>query len=280
MKIKISADSTGDLPKDIAEKYDIGIMPLYIINGDKSYIDGVDVTPEEIYRVVESGGGTFSTAAVNVADYHAAFKKWREDSDAVIHFTISSSMSACFNNARLAAEDLDGVYVVDSRSLSTGIGLLATCAARFVSEGLPAGEIFSRMEELREKLDVSFVVEKLDYLRRGGRCSALAAFGANLLKLKPCIELKDGAMDVGKKYRGGIDKAIAEYLTDKLVGRDDIDYSRIIITYSPTEPEIVEKAEEFIKNLNCWEQIFRARAGCTISNHCGPNTLGVIFLRK
>jgi len=280
VSIKISCDSTCDLSKELAQKLNIGIMPLYLINGDETYIDGVNITPEVLYHIVEEEGGSFSTAAVNVSDYADAFREWRGSYDSVIHFTISATMSACYNNACLAAEEVGGVYIIDSKSLSTGIAMLAIEAARLAEEGVSAAEIIDTVSALRQKLDVSFVIEKLDYLRRGGRCSAMQAFGANMLRLKPCIELKDGAMEVGKKYRGGTDKAIAEYLSERLTGRDDIDPRRVIVTYSPSDPGLAEKAIEIVKGFGIFAEVMTANAGCTISNHCGPNTLGVIFFRK
>lgn len=187
MKIKISADSTCDLSPELIERYHIGITPLYIIRGEETLRDGIDVRPEELYEYANATGKLCKTAAVNVSDYLAYFAACREEYDAVIHFTISSDMSACYQNAFIAAQEFTNVYPVDSRNLSTGIGHLVLDAAEMAEQGMDAADIASALEKKREKLDVSFVIDTLEYLKRGGRCSALVAMSANLLHLKPCI---------------------------------------------------------------------------------------------
>ena len=259
MRIKISADSTCDLSPELIETYNIGITPLYIEKGGQNCRDGMDITPQEIFDYVRSGKGVCRTAAVNVGDYTAFFKKCRENYDAVIHFNISSDFSSCYQNACTAAAEFENVYVVDSRNLSTGIALLVLDAAERVEKGEDPKEI---------------------YLQKGGRCSTLAALGANLLKLKPCIEVKDGKMGVGKKYRGKIDNCIAQYVRERLQGRDDLRRNRIFITHSGCAPEIVENVKAIIKECGGFDEVLETYAGCTVSSHCGPNTLGVLFVRK
>ena len=232
MKIKISADSTCDLSPELIERYHIGITPLYIIRGEETLRDGIDVRPEELYEYANATGKLCKTAAVNVSDYLAYFAACREEYDAVIHFTISSDMSACYQNACIAAQEFTNVYPVDSRNLSTGIGHLVLDAAEMAEQGMDAADIASALEKKREKLDVSFVIDTLEYLKRGGRCSALVAMSANLLHLKPCIEVKDGKMGVGHKYRGKLEKCYVQYIEERLKGRDDIDCHRIFITDS------------------------------------------------
>ena len=232
MKIKISADSTCDLSPELIERYHIGITPLYIIRGEETLRDGIDVRPEELYEYANATGKLCKTAAVNVSDYLAHFAACREEYDAVIHFTISSDMSACYQNACIAAQEFTNVYPVDSRNLSTGIGHLVLDAAEMAEQGMDAADIASALEKKREKLDVSFVIDTLEYLKRGGRCSALVAMSANLLHLKPCIEVKDGKMGVGHKYRGKLEKCYVQYIEERLKGRDDIDCHRIFITDS------------------------------------------------
>lgn len=183
MKIKISADSTCDLSPELIERYHIGITPLYIIRGEETLRDGIDVRPEELYEYANATGKLCKTAAVNVSDYLAYFAACREEYDAVIHFTISSDMSACYQNACIAAQEFTNVYPVDSRNLSTGIGHLVLDAAEMAEQGMDAADIASALEKKREKLDVSFVIDTLEYLKRGGRCSALVAMSANLLHL-------------------------------------------------------------------------------------------------
>ena len=197
MRIKISADSTCDLSPELIETYNIGITPLYIEKGGQNCRDGMDITPQEIFDYVRSGKGVCRTAAVNVDDYTAFFKKCRENYDAVIHFNISSDFSSCYQNACTAAAEFENVYVVDSRNLSTGIALLVLDAAERAEKGEDPKEIAALMRETAKKVEASFVIDTLFYLQKGGRCSTLAALGANLLKLKPCIEVKDGKMGVG-----------------------------------------------------------------------------------
>ena len=212
MNIKISADSTCDLSPALIAQYGIDITPLYIVRGEETLRDGIDIVPEEIYEYVRKTGKLCHTAAVNVSDYITFFKKQLEDHDAIIHFTISSDMSGCYQNACIAAQDFPGrVFPVDSRNLSTGIGHLVLDAAIMAAEGkLTAQEIVDALNEKKAKLDVSFVLDTLEFLKAGGRCSAVAAFGANLLGLKPSIEVKDGGMGVGKKYRGNITKCYVQ----------------------------------------------------------------------
>ena len=282
MNIKISADSTCDLSRELVERYAIGITPLYIIRDGQSLVDGVDITPDEIYDHVAGGGSMCSTAAVSVYDYVTFFRKELESCDAVVHFHISGEMSACYQNACIAAAEVGNVYPVDARSLSTGIGLLVLEAAELAREGkLTAQEIQQRMEQRREKLNVSFLVEQLDYLRKGGRCSSVAALGANVLSLRPCIQVKDGKMGVGKKYRGPYLKCLLQYVKERLEGRDDIDPHRIFITESGgLTAEEVARVEEAVRSYQPFEEVLHTRAGCTVSSHCGPRTLGILYFTK
>ena len=279
MNIKISADSTCDLSPDLIARYDIGISPLYIVRDGESLVDGVDITPDEIYAHVEAGGSMCSTAAVSVYDYEEFFRRELESADAVVHFHISGDMSACYQNACIAAEEVGNVYPVDARNLSTGIGLLVLEAAELARKGeLTAQEIQQRMNQRRELLDVSFVVEQLGYLRKGGRCSSVAALGANMLSLRPCIQVKDGKMGVGKKYRGAYQKCLLQYVKERLEGRDDIDTHRIFITESGGfTPEEVAEVEAAVRGYQPFEEVLHTRAGCTVSSHCGPRTLGILY---
>ena len=279
MNIKISADSTCDLSPDLIARYDIGISPLYIVRDGESLVDGVDITPDEIYAHVEAGGSMCSTAAVSVYDYVEFFRKELESADAVVHFHISGDMSACYQNACIAAAEVGNVYPVDARNLSTGIGLLVLEAAELAREGkLTAQELQQEMNRRRELLDVSFLVERLDYLRKGGRCSGVAALGANVLSLRPCIQVKDGKMGVGKKYRGAYQKCLLQYVKERLEGRDDIDTRRIFITESGgfSEEEVAEVAAA-VRSYQPFEEVLHTRAGCTVSSHCGPRTLGILY---
>ena len=261
MKIKISADSVCDLTDELIEKHNIGIMHGYIVRGEVSYRDGIDITPEDIFNAVEAGAGVCTTSANNVADYTEMFSGYMEEYDAVIHFFISSQMSASYRNACLAAEELGGnIYLIDSKNLSTGVGMLVLKAAEMAAAGEDALKIKETVEELRDKVEASFVIAKLDYLRKGGRCSAMAAFGANLLNLKPCVEVKDGAMGVGKKYRGSFENCLEEYVRERLEGRDDIDYSRAFITHTRMDPALVEKIRQSVLLYAPFEEIFETDA--------------------
>ena len=279
MKIRITSDSTCDLSAELIAKYNIGILPLYIEKEGKFYRDGLEIVPQDIYDYVGGGHGVCHTAAANVEDYTAFFSENLKEYDAVIHFNISAEMSSCHQNARVAAADFENVYVIDSRNLSTGSGLLVLEAAERVSAGADAAEIAKEMEALTEKAEASFVIDTLFYLQKGGRCSALVALGANLLKLKPCIEVKNGSMGVGKKYRGKVDLCFEQYARERLEGRDDLRKHRVFVTHSGCKPETIARVKEIVAEYG-FEEILETRAGCTVSNHCGPNTLGVLFLRK
>ncbi len=279
MKIKILADSTCDLSKELLEKYDITLIPLYIIKNGQSFKDGVDITPQDIFRNVENGEGVCTTSAVNVVDYIEFYKRYTDEYDAVIVVNISNHFSCCHQNAVLAAEEFKNIYVVDSLNLSTGSGHIAIDAARMARDGLDAAEIVKKLAQNTQKVEASFIIDTLKYLHMGGRCSSVAALGANLLKLKPCIEVIDGKMSVGKKYRGNYKGAVEDYVTDRLKDRADINYEKIFITHTGCSAEVIETAVATIKQYADFKEIIQTIAGCTISNHCGPNTLGILFER-
>ncbi len=278
MSIKITATSTCDLPAELLERYQITMVPLYVSFGGKTYRDGVDVGPEDIFRHVEEGGQLPTTAAVNIADYQELFAQLSPQYDEVLHITIGSEFSCCYQNALVAAEDYPNVHVVDSRNLTVGQGILAVAAAEAAQRGTDIGEIKAMLEEMTARVDTTFVVDKLDYLAKGGRCSSVVALGANLLKLKPCIVLSDGRMNVGKKYRGAFDKVLSDYVLDQLAGKD-VDQDRVFVVHTRCDPSIPENVCDMVRQFG-FREVITAVAGCTISCHCGPNTLGVIFLRK
>ena len=280
MKIKITSDSTCDLPQELIEKYAVRLMPLCVTVEGQTYRDGVDIQAAEMLAMTEKNGGTPKTAANNIQDYLDAFTEERKENDAVIHFTISASMSACYQNACLAAAELENVYVIDSANLSTGQGHLVLDACEMAEAGMDAEAIVAEIEARKEKVDASFVVDTLEYLRRGGRCSALAAMGANLLKLHPCISVKDGAMGVGKKYRGNMKTCLTEYVKDRLAEPDTVDTRRLFITDSGVSEEIRQLVEDVVLSIVPFETVIHSQAGCTVSCHCGPGTLGILFFRK
>ena len=281
MKIKISADSTCDLPKELTEKYDIGILPLYIVKEDgQSYRDGVEITTPDVFEYTKNTGKICGTSAVTIADYTEKWTEWLASHDAVVHIAFSSELSACCQNARLAASEMENVYVVDSRNLSTGFGHLVLDAAIMAESGSTPEEIEAEIARLVPKLDVSFVLDTLDYLRKGGRCTALAALGANMLGLKPCIEVRDGRMGVAKKYRGKTEQAFLQYVTDRLKDRDDIDLRRVFITDSGISEEARRAIEEAVLACQPFKEVYHNLSGCTISGHCGPMCMGVLYYHK
>lgn len=279
-QIIISSDSTCDLSKELVDRYQIRIQPMGISLGDQIYRDGVDITPDMIYAHHEKTGQLPKTSAINVVEDLEYFEELTKDGSAVIHFTISSSMSSTYNNACVAAQEFENVYVVDAKNLSTGSGLLVLAAAEMAQEGMEAQQIVEKLNDLEDRVDASFVVDNLEYLVKGGRCSALAAFGANLLQLKPCISVKNGAMGVGKKYRGKFEKVLLTYVADRLADAEDICLDRVFVTHAGCDPKVVESVAEAVKNTLPFREILVTRAGCTVSSHCGANTLGVLFIRK
>ncbi len=279
-KIIISADSTCDLTPELLEKYQIKTLPLYITFGDKSYLDGVEITPDEIYQKVEAGGIMPKTSAISIGDFIEYFGGLLKEADQVIHFTLSSGLSCTYQNACLAAEDFEGrVFVVDSENLSTGEALTILHASDMVAGGKTAEEIVAEAEGYRKRVDASFIVDKLDYLYKGGRCSALSALGANLLSIKPCIEVKGGKMDVGKKYRGKFGAVLQKYIAERLA-EGEFCTDRIFVTHAGCDPEIVETAKKAVEDIGIFRDVLLTRAGCTISSHCGADTLGILFVRK
>ena len=281
MKIKISTDSTCDLPAELIAAHNIGVLPLYIIRDGEALRDGIDVTPDDLYAYTKATGKLCGTSAVTIADYLTAWNGWLEDCDAIVHVAFSSELSVSCNNARLAAEELPGkVWVVDSLSRSTVFGHLVLDAALMAEKGMDPADIAAEIERLVPKVDVSFVLNTLDYLRKGGRCTSVQALGANLLGLKPCIEVIGGKMTVGKKYRGKIEAAYHQYIRDRLQGRDDIDLRRVFITDSGLPDELRQRLREVVLSCQPFEEVYNNRAGCTISGHCGPWCMGVLYYHK
>lgn len=280
MKIKISADSTCDLSKEYVEAHDIGILPLVVVKDGESFMDGVNITPEMIFEHVNGGGSLCSTSAANMNDYMELFEGYKKEYDVVIHINLGSGFSSSHQNARLAAEEFENVYVVDSMNLSTGHGLVVVEAVKMKEAGMEPEKIYEALNELAPRVEASFVLDRLDYMVKGGRCSAVAALGASLLQLKPCIEVVDGKMGVCKKYRGSYEKALGNYVKDRLKDREDIDTERIFITHTETPQSVVDSVKEAVKEYKNFEITEETVAGCTVSCHCGPNTLGVLFIRK
>ena len=280
MNIKILSDSTCDLPLEVLEKYNITMVPLAVIKNGEQFTDGVNITPADIFNHVAAGGDLCSTAAINIGEYAEWFEKYTHDYDGVIHINISSEFSSCHQNARLAAEDFENVRVIDSRNLSTGQGLVVIEACKLAQTCDNLDAIVEKLNAFTEKVEASFLLDRLDYMVKGGRCSAAAALGANLLNLKPCIEVKNGKMGVVKKYRGNYAKCLANYVKDRLSGRDDVDKTTLFVTRTPVTDECFSAVENAVAQYNDFEATYWNEAGCTVSCHCGPGTLGVLFVRK
>ena len=280
--IVLCADSTCDLGDTLRERYHVHYYPFHVISDGVMHADGVDLTPDDIYRVYKEKHILPKTAAINAAEYQAFWTPFVEQGCDVIHITLGSGLSTAYNNCRMAADEMEGVFAVDSRNLSTGSGLLVIEAAERISAGMAAQDIAAELNEVASRCHASFVIDTLEFLHKGGRCSALARLGANLLSLKPCIEVDntDGRMSVGKKYRGTLDKALAQYVKDRLAGRDDLKLDRVFITHSGISEERIAMVRELVQQYADFHEIFVTRAGCTISAHCGPNTLGVLFMTK
>ena len=278
MNIKITSDSTCDLSKELLDEYSVGIAALYVVKNDEYFRDGVDIFPADIYAHVAAGGDLCGTAALSIGDYIEFFRPFSEKYDAVIHINISSEFSSCHQNACLAAQEFSNVYVVDSRNLSSGQGHVVIEAAQLAAQGKTPPEICECLKEFTERVNASFILNRLDYMRKGGRCSSIAALGANLLKLRPCIVVEDGKMHAEKKYRGTFENCVTEYIKDRLSVDYPIRQDRVFVTHSGVSPEIEEKAVETVKSLG-FEKVFVTRAGCTVCGHCGDNTIGVLYIR-
>jgi len=281
-KILICADSTCDLSPDMIERYGITIMHLHVRLGDDERLDMLNVFPDDLYDFYKKTGKLPATSAGTPTDYQEFFGKLSGPDTAIVHFHISEHMSATYNNSLMASQEFEDVHVVNSGSLSTGIGLLVIKAAEMVEAGgYTAARIAEECRKVSKNLDVSFVVDNLEFLWKGGRCSGVAALGANMLRLKPCIEIKDGKMGMGKKYRGRLEAVLEEYVDERLKGRDDLVLERIFITHSGmSNPEIIPRVVERIQACAPFKEVLMTRAGCSVTTHCGPNTLGLLFFTK
>lgn len=277
-KVKICADSVCDLSEELKKRFNISVVPLYVRCGDLTMRDGIDIGQKDVFAHYRSTGKLCATAAVNIEDFTQFYREQLDGYDELVVITISSDFSSTYQNACIAAEDFPNVRVVDSRNLSTGEGLVAVKAAKLAEQGLSADEIVSALDEVIPRVDASFFVANVEYLHKGGRCSSIAALGANLLKLKPCIEVQDGKMKVVKKYRGSIEKTITDYVRDRLTDVE-VEDDLIFITHTTSEKYTAQAAEE-IGKYKQFKEIAVTDAGCTVACHCGEDTLGVLFIRK
>ena len=279
MKIRFSADSTCDMNPEFIERYQVKVIPLSVELDGAFYKDGLDITPDDIISRVNQGSALPKTSAINVDEYRQAFNELLQEADAVLHFDISSEFSSCWQNACIAAEGLP-VYCIDSRNLSSGIALLLAEAADRAEAGMAPEAIVEELKGLYDKADVSFIVDRLDYLYKGGRCSMVAMLGANVLHLRPCIEVTDGKMVVGKKYRGTYERCLRQYLADRLKDKDALSTRRVFLTHTGLAPAALETIRKVVAEAVPFSEVFEVRAGCSITSHCGENTFGIILMRK
>ena len=278
--VVITADSTVDLSPELLRRFQIHIIPLTIILGGETFLDGQGFTPLEMYTRYRADGILPQTAAPGEAEFHDCFKQFTEQGLEVVHIDISSELSATYNTACLAAQRLPGIHVVDSRMLSTGGGLLAIEAAECRDKGMGAAEIAEHLRSLTDKVSTSFVLDTLTFMWKGGRCSGVTALGANLLRLKPALRMKDGKLEVFKKYRGRIETVYRQYITEMLDGRK-IRPAHIFITESgEVDPAVIGDLSKLVLDLSGGRELHHALAGCTVSTHCGPGTLGVLFIEE
>ena len=275
MAFRITCESSADLSAEMYKKYDIPVLPFAISIGEKEYRD-FDLTNAELFEQVNKTGTLPKTSAFNEYDYEEFFKK-ENKGDGIIHFCISSKISSTYNNAKRAAEKMENVYVIDSMSLSSGTGLQVMYAIKLRDKGVPIEEAVELINNRRSAVQISFVVDTLKYLHKGGRCSALALLGSNLLSIKPSIVLKDGKMLVGKKYVGKIHKCLEKYVADTLTEFNNPDPELCFITYSSATEEMKNITHEILNKNAKFKNIIETTAGCTVATHCGPNTLGIIY---
>ncbi len=280
MKIKILSDSTCDLSAEQLKTHDIGLARLTVIKGGEAFTDGETICPADIFSHVAAGGDLCSTTAYNVGEYQELFGKYAGEYDGIIHINIGSGFSSCYQNACLAAEDFPNVRVIDSQNLSTGQGHVVLEACRLAKECDSLDQIAEKLNAFVPRVEASFLLDQLKYMAKGGRCSSVVALGANLLNLKPCIEVRDGKMSVVKKYRGNYAKCLASYVKDRLADRDDIVRNELFLTYTPVTDECLTAVKEAISSCESFQTVYETTAGCTVSCHCGPGTLGVLFVRK
>lgn len=278
MRIAISAETTIDLTKELIEKFDIHIVPFTLVLGDVQALDG-EIKPQELFDYALKNKELPKTSAVNEAQYDEHFSNILKSYDAIIHFSLSGKMSSAYNNAVASSKNFNNVYVIDTKSLSTGIALLAIYASDLINEGLNIEEIVHKCMERREKVSASFVLDTLKFLYLGGRCSALSLFGANLLKLRPKILVANGKMQAKQKYMGKGEKVVEKYCDETLSEYSNIDKKYAFVTNSSATPEMVNIAKQKLKDAG-FENIFETIAGCTISCHCGPKCLGILFMEK
>ncbi len=279
-KVKIVADSTCDLNSSLLQTYNIETIALPVNLGDKACLDGIDVHTPDLFEYYKKSGKLPTTSAPTPAYYEDFYQKWTEEGYEVVHLSISAEMTVTPNIAKMAAENFPNVFPIDSRNVSCGMGILAVQAAILRDQGLSGSEIRDRILAMRDKVRTAFVISTLEYLYKGGRCTGLQALGANLLNLKPCIEVENGKMDVTKKYRGKLENVACSMIQDKLANAENVDLGQLYIASYGVSDEIMEACKKKIMECQPFEQIQVNETGCSVAVHCGPGTFGIIYLEK
>ena len=280
VKIKITADSTCDLTQELLQQWNISLMPMHILMGGESYLDGVTVHPADVFVHVQNGGQTPKSAAANLVEYSDFFAPFAGEYDAVIHISVGSKFSSCFQNARLAAQEYENVSVVDSENICTGQGYLVLRAAKWAADGLPPKSICMRLQNLAKRVELSFVLNQLDFMAKSGRCSGVLAFGANILGIKPSLAVINGELKVVKKYRGSLPICVGKYITDQLDGRDDIDNTMVFVSSCQPKPGCMDAIKAGLRKYGKFEHIIETDIGTTIGGYSGPGTIGIVFAKK
>lgn len=279
-KLIISADSTCDLSDEVIKKFDIKILPMIINFGLETFRDGVTITPDEMYERIDRNGVLPKTSAISIGEYIDYFTSIRESNDEIIiHFSISSGFSSTFQNSCYAAEEIGNVFPIDSKNLSTGIALSVIKACKLRDQGKSVEEITECINEYKTRVDASFIIDSLEYLHKGGRCSAVSLLVGTLFNIKPCIEVKNGSMGVGKKFRGRFEKVLKDYVHTRL-DNASVETEEAFVTHAGCSDEVVNMIYDLVYSLGIFKKIYITRAGGTVSTHCGRNTLGVLFVRK
>ena len=280
LNIKITADSTCDLSEALLRQWNISLIPMHILMGEESYLDGVTIHPADVFAHAQNGGKMPKSAAPNLVEYTDFLAPFAKDYDAVIHINVGSKFSSCFQNARLAAQEFGNVYVVDSENICTGQGYLVLQAAKWAADGLPPKNISMRLQGLAKRVELSFVLNQLDYMAKSGRCSGVLAFGANILGIKPSLAVIDGELKVVRKYRGSLPICVGKYITDQLANREDIDRSMVFISSTQAKPGCMEAVKAGLKKYGKFEQVYETDIGTTIGGYSGPGTIGIVFATK
>ncbi len=277
--IIFATDSACDIPKSFITENDVVVLPYQISFGDEEFIDGVTITRDELYKKVEETGSMPKTSAISPAAFSDFFASLCEKGDAVLYFSLGSKFSSACQNATLAASEFENVYVVDTNSLSSGEALVLLHGIALQKSGMDASSIAADCADFSKRCDTSFVLDQLSYIHKGGRCSGIAALGANLLGIKPCLSITDGALGIDKKYRGKLKVVISKYIQERLQDVE-VETDHVFLTDAGVDPEVWQAAYDTLKGLNIFKEIYQTDAGCVISSHCGPGTLGILFARK